>query len=56
MSRLLTLMRNIVWPAVLSALFITLAVLLAVVNPAAITLPIVLAVSAVALALLAQQA
>jgi hypothetical protein len=49
-------LRDIVWPAVLSVVLVVVAVFLAIVDPAAATLPIVLAVSAVALALLAQRA
>jgi hypothetical protein len=49
-------LRDIVWPAVLSVVLLALAVILAIVDPAAATLPIVLVVGAVALALLAQRA
>lgn len=56
MNNWLIRLRNIVWPSVLSVLCVVLAVILAIVDPAVMTLPIVLAISAVALAILAQRA
>jgi hypothetical protein len=55
MIKLLAILRNLVWPSILSILCIALAILLALVSPSSLPLILSLSSASIALAILAQR-
>lgn len=55
MIKLLAILRNLVWPSILSALCIVLTIVVALVSPSNLALVISFGLSSVAFALLAQR-
>ena len=56
MIKLLAILRNIVWPSILSVVFASLAILVSLVSPGHVSLAIAFGTSSIAFALLAQRA
>lgn len=56
MIKLLAILRNLVWPSILSVLFVVLAILVALVSPSNLALVLSFGSASIAFAILAQRA